>query len=360
MSTQREPLWPRSLKIPVLGVTGPYASGKTLFLLTIDPKNTLLFDTEKSAASYEALGFNRVDLANEVQKQYPNGASAQQAYEVWLKLIRAVPAGKYSVIGVDPIDDLENGLIDHTLANYSKYNFNSREAFDKAGGIKWAAIKNTWKSTLQEIASKCEVFGFTSHLRRVWVGGAPTEEVQPRGKTTLMELASLYLMLDRPDGNGLPSATVLKSRLAVPVMDEETGLTVTQVLPPRMPVATVRALRDYIVNPAGLRELLPEELAPEKGVGRDVRSATEEARRKAAERAAGGPPVTEDEACAMRDLAEQAGIQDKVLAGTAMILGARGSAPASDADLVALAQALTRAEYDTLLGKIRAKLEPAA
>jgi hypothetical protein len=354
---ERVELWPRGIKIPVIGVTGAFGSGKTLFLATIDPTNTLIYDTEKSSASYEPLGFKRVDLADEVQRLHPNGATAQQSFESWLAMVRKVPAGKYSMIAVDPIDDLENGLIDHVMNNSSRYGFASRESFEKAGGIKWAAIKNTWKMVLQDVAARCETFGFSTHLRRVWSGGMPTDEVQPRGKSTLMELASLYLLMEREPGR-IPSAIPLKSRLAIPVMTDA-GLVIKEVLPPRMPVGTPQGLRDYIVTPVDMANLRDEEKSPERSSGsRDAGSAVEEARRKVAERAAGGPPVTEDEAVAMEAAAQGKGIDESALAGVRKILASRGvNHEERDATIKALAQLLNRAEYSTLLEKIE-KYQP--
>ena len=354
--TQHEPLWPCDVKIPVIGVTGPYSSGKTLFGLTISPKETLVFDTEKGAASYEALGFKRIDLADEVQKLHPNGATAEQTYKAWLKLIRQIPSGKYSVIVVDPIDDLENGLIDAVSNDYSSYGFNSRESFDKSGGIRWATIKNQWKSVLSDLSARCQTFVFTTHLRRVWRGGFPTDEVAPRGKTTLMELASLYLLLER-QGNGIPSAIPLKKRIMVPVLSDA-GLTMRDALPPRMPEGTPQGLRYYIANPVDPANLKDEEKAPDRPIGGSTEasgeSALEAARRIAAERATGGPPITDEEAAAMKDAAEVAGIADKVLTGIGTVLEKRGAACGEqEANIVALAKKLTRAEYTKLLEKIQ-------
>src|SRR5687767_7387349 len=95
------PLWPQPLEI--VGLTGEYASGKTLWGLSIDPKHTLLFDTEKSAGSYLGLGFTRVDIPTEMMKRLPKGYKPIDTFIWWWEQVKAIPAGKYRVIGLDTV-----------------------------------------------------------------------------------------------------------------------------------------------------------------------------------------------------------------------------------------------------------------
>jgi len=91
-------------------------------------------------------------------------------------------------------------------------------------------------------------------LRQVWQGNTPTSKREPKGKETLMELASLYVWLERkPDKEGklpaVPSGIVLKERLADTIINEDGLLEIIQLMPPRLPQATVAAIRGYIANP---------------------------------------------------------------------------------------------------------------
>ena len=66
------PLWQQP--IPVIGLTGEYQSGKTLFGLSISPgPRTLVYDMEKSSLTYESIGFQRVDIGAEMLKLHPKG-----------------------------------------------------------------------------------------------------------------------------------------------------------------------------------------------------------------------------------------------------------------------------------------------
>jgi chemotaxis protein histidine kinase CheA len=115
---------------------------------------------------------------------------------------------------------------------------------------------------------KC--FYFTSHLRDEWRGNTPTGKREPKGKETLLELASLYLWLERLPGEDgkvpdAPSAIVLKQRLADTFIDPETGeVRITALMPPRIPVATVQAIRRYITCPPDYTKLKDGERVIEK------------------------------------------------------------------------------------------------
>jgi hypothetical protein len=104
-----------------------------------------------------------------------------------------------------------------------------------------------------------------------------------------MELASLYLWLDRkPDKDGntpnVPAATVLKSRLADTLIDENGLLHVIQLLPPRIPEATIGAIRQYIANPPDYAKLREDERVREEVMSEDdkllIKLATAEAEKE--------------------------------------------------------------------------------
>ena len=265
MSKKREPLWPCDMRIEVLGVTGGYASGKTLFICSIDPANTRLYDFEKSAGTYASgLGIDRVDVPGLLTEKHPKGFSPRAAFEWWYSEIKTIkPGDGPSVIAVDPISDIEDGMVDWVKARHKEWGFKTEESFLSTGGIFWSKVKSEWKRVLADLAARCETFAFTTHLKFVWKAGKPTTQQTPKGKTTLMELASLFLFLDRVSDQKAPSATILKSRLAVTkVVDGE--LRIMPVLPPRILVATPKSIRDYILNPPDYDALKPWEKEQEK------------------------------------------------------------------------------------------------
>lgn len=259
MSKTLEPVWPNNKQIEVIGVTGEYSSGKTLFGLTIDPKNTLYYDYEKSGGTYDGLGVTRVDVPDELHRKHPKGFKPIDAFSWWYQHIKTIEANQYSVIMCDPISDIEEGAVEWVKGRYKEFGFQSAENFQKTGGIFWAKVKAEWKRILADIAARCQTFVFSTHLKDVWVGNKSTGKRVPKGKSTLMELASLYLFMEREaDKNGkvplIPAATVLKTRLADTTMSEG-GVVITPTLPPRLPQATPDAIRKYIITPPNYDKL---------------------------------------------------------------------------------------------------------
>lgn len=270
--SELENIWPRNFKIEVLGVTGDYGSGKTLFVCTIDPGHTLYFDHEKSGGCYEQLGIKRVDVPNVLYEKFKGKEySPRQAFEWWLGEIRKIKPGEYSVIAVDPISDIEDGLVDWVASRFKTYGFSSEKDFRSMGGVFWGKVKSEWKRILLgDIATKCQTFAFTTHLRQVFRNGkAVYGEYEAKGKNTLRETASLFLTLDRKpvkkgeDPPVVPSAEVDKNRLSV-IVTKDGVTTVTPALPPRLAQATPQVIRDYIVNPPDAEHLKDEEKLVEK------------------------------------------------------------------------------------------------
>lgn len=245
---QREPLF--KIPIPMIGLTGEVESGKTLFMLSICPgPETLVYDFETSCESY-SVGQERIDCT-----QHINSKSRVDLFAWWYGHAQKLPANKYRVIGLDPVSEIEEGLVEYVEKNPQLFGYTAAQ-FAKGEALKWGAVKNFWKSILSELRSrtKCEIIVFTSHMRDEFKGGRPTEKRIPKGKETLAELASLYLELDRsPNTKGVkprePSAIVKKNRLSLTqVVNGE--LKITTILPARLPVATPAAIKWYIDNPS--------------------------------------------------------------------------------------------------------------
>ena len=290
--TERKPLWP--IPIDVLGVTGPYSSGKSSFITSIcRPDLCRAYDLEKSLSSspdLKGMGMDVLDVPAELQAKYSKtdangivtcqGYTQKQLFMWWLTDILAIPSGKYQVIAVDPADELEAGLVEFVKGNYQQYQFKDPDAFYRTGGIFWNEVRKEWKRILVDLASRCETFAFSTHLKKVWRHGRPTEELTPKGKSTFMELASLYLSLERDVlGTGedrnfaqKPSASVLKTRLGHQVWsEEEQEMITTPLLPPRLPVATPKAIREYLLSPPSYDNLKDEEKLGEKELSADAR-----------------------------------------------------------------------------------------
>lgn len=256
-------------KVEVVGVTGEYGCGKTLFLLSIDPVKTRYYDFEKSGGSFaDDLGATRVDVPAIMLAMYPGGYTPQQLFEWWIADIKKIKAGEFTVIACDTIGDIEGGLADY-VANklFQEYGFKTPEKFQSMGGVFWASVKAYWKSVLTDLASRCQTFAFASHLKVKYKGGMATSDKTPAGKSTLMELSSLYLWLERKQAEK-PTATVIKARLTSAKMVNG-KLEAVDILPPRLPEGTYAAICEYIQSPAGARKLKKGEQTEERVLSED-------------------------------------------------------------------------------------------
>lgn len=270
MAETKEPrsLW-NGTKIPVLGVTGEKYAGKSLFVSSIDPERTLMIDLEKSTETYSIPYKKRLDLYAELQKRIDADPKRKGSTPtpldafIWFKeTLEGVKPGEFTVIAVDPISDIEQGLTDWVYEHPETFG-RSKAQYDKAGGLLFGDVKAYWKMMLGMLSTRCETFAFTTHMGFVWKGSAPTSERKAKGKETLFELASLYLEVQRkPNEKGeipaAPVGVVKKSRLAVTqIVDGE--VTHTPILPPRLKVCTPKAIREYIAAPPDYAKLKKEE-----------------------------------------------------------------------------------------------------
>lgn len=270
----RHPLWPQPIE--VIGFSGEFASGKTLAALTIAPgPDTLCYDNEKSSGTYQSLGFHRVDVPAEMLRLKPAGYRPIDTFEWWLQHVRAVPPGKYRVIVLDPVSEIESGLADWVRTHPGQFGRTTAQ-YIKMSGVMWGDVKEYWKSILSDLSSRCETFAFTSHMTSVWQNNEATGKRKVKGKETLEELASLYLVLERKkDAKGnvpaAPAGVVKKSRLSSIRVLPDGQVQIVPTLPPRLPVATPTAIRQYMATPPDYSHLKPEELAPEASLTDDDR-----------------------------------------------------------------------------------------
>jgi hypothetical protein len=280
-------LWPLTpfgtqMQIEVFGATGEFSTGKTILGLSIAPgahpaghafagkPRTLYLDLEKSGTSYGGAGCQRIDVPAVLTQAYGAGYTAKQAAEWFNAIPSKVQPGQYDVCVVDPINDIESGQVDLVKSNPTAYGY-TKGQIDNSTPLLMAAMKAHYKKLLMGFAGVFKCLYFTTHLRDEFKGGKPTGRRESRGKETLAELASLYLWLERlPDEKGntsaVPSAIVLKHRLSDTRVAETGQLEVVELMPRRIPVATVQAIRQYIADPPNIEKPAAGEKVIEKPV----------------------------------------------------------------------------------------------
>jgi hypothetical protein len=279
---------PLGIKCEVVGTTGPHWSGKTIFGLSLAPgvhpeghqfagqPRTLYLDFEKSGACYEGCGAERIDVPVALRDQFKDQAyKSIDMFQWFRKKTLGIKPGQFDVIVVDPVTDIEDGLVDYVRTHPTEFGYTSKQ-FSEAGGMMWGVVKALWKAVLADLAARCKIFYFVAHERTEWKGGRPTGKKIAKGKETLSELASLYLKLEREhpkDGEKPkpPSATILKDRLSHVTIDGEGEMVTVQILPERIPELTPKAIRHYVSHPVGLRKLKPEELIQDEKLSDDER-----------------------------------------------------------------------------------------
>lgn len=278
-------LW-HGYKIPIIGLTGPYGSGKTLWGLEVDaPERTYIWDMEKSSESYEIIypGLTRVDLHDKLGEKFKGSYTPEQVYITWRQDMAAIPNGKFTVGILDPASEVEAGLCDY-VTNHPQEFGKTKNQFEKSSGIYWGVVKDLWKRHLMLMATKFDTFVFTVHLRQKYEGNAPLTGVyEPKGKDTLAESASLYLWLDRSPNSETPSARVLnKNRLC---RRDEKGV-VRPILPPTLKDGTPAGIRKYLISPADYTNLKPWEKHQKQEISEEdkmaLRLATANAEKEAA------------------------------------------------------------------------------
>lgn len=266
VADDRGGLW-SGIQIPIMGVCGEKGEGKTLMVSSIDPEGTGMIDLEDSSASYNIPFKKRWNLYEEMIQRHNRVPTPLECFEWFRDLItNHIKPGEFSVLAVDPISDIEQGMVDWVQANPQHFG-HTKAQYDKAAGLMWGDVKSYWKILLGTASKKVETFAFTVHMGAVWKGSQPVEgKRKPKGKETLFELASLYLQMERPlsdEGKKTdkPSARVLKSRLAHSrIVDGE--VIHTPILPPYLKVATPKSIRDYIKSPPDYAKLKKSEYAP--------------------------------------------------------------------------------------------------
>lgn len=291
-----EELWP--LPAPeVVVVTGPFGCGKSTFALSTgaDPKRIKSFDFEKSQKGFsEQLPIDYVDVQSELSKKFPTGYKPLDLFNWTVSTLDAAPDGAFDVLILDNASPFEDGILAYVEKNPQEFGHSAGQ-YSSMSGLKWGDVKTKYTQVLTRWVSKFKMIFIIVHLRDKWVGSSVLKDAmgkvvqEPKGKETLEMLSSLFVWLEHGPG-GVPSAKVLKCRidrktwvadpenppLDIPEeylkeLNGEPGLVTMPVLPLRLPKATWPAIREYMRNPADLRNPRPGERPTDQQLSEDDR-----------------------------------------------------------------------------------------
>ncbi len=261
------------LQVPVIGICGPKGAGKTLLGLSLCPEETIEIGVEDSGVTYNLPLKKRYSMYKEVTGKDNGIPKPIECWEWFAGIVDKIAKGelKCRVLFIDPISDIQSGLVEWVRANADKFG-RSQAQYEKASGLLWSDVKSHAKMLLGKLSSKCTLI-FTVHMGSVWSGGAPvTGKTKAKGIDTFYELASLYVYLTReidpktgtqpekPIGHVCPPHG--KSRLAHMVLNSKTGdWEAKAILPPRIEPFTWARLRDYVQTPPNYDKLKVSERA---------------------------------------------------------------------------------------------------
>jgi len=261
-------------KIPVVVLAGEVGCGKTLWGLTVDEDvldsdidpPVITWDTEGSSDTYSALNFKRVDLIQRCVQQYGSKYTSQEMYLTWKKDVEGMQHGKYSLAMIDTATEIEEGLASYIKNHPGEFGYTAGQ-FAKAVPLMWGCVKAEYKKILMVLAAKVETLVINLHMRDGFKGGRPTNNRIPKGKETLREIASLYLILERKAPPGKKEIPELPSGICNPpngksrlVALDPSGI-LRPVLPPYLKDASPNGIRWYLNNPPDYNNLKPGERA---------------------------------------------------------------------------------------------------
>lgn len=249
-------------------VTGAPGVGKTSFALRIiaRPPGTptppvIAFDLEGGVAPYTGqYAIENISMKRDLPK------------DTWAKFTEVVTnmdRGQYAVALIDPVEDLEDALMDWVLANPKHFGKDANQYKTSTGvtGLFWGDMKLEAKRWFTLLASKVQTVVMVSHLSQVYQGNRPVAgEMKPKGKDIITKLATVQAWLVG-DGTKAPSAIITKSRLNTADYNnaDEFGVPkVKPVLPSYVPEFTPAALREYLRNPREFTEIEMQRINPSR------------------------------------------------------------------------------------------------
>lgn len=243
-------------------VTGPKGVGKTTFAITAtkDPGRLAFLDLERSGAGFHAqLQFGAYhDVVGELGLL----ATGEDLYYRFVGLVESLEPG-WDVIVLDNVEPLENALEAAILAQPQRFGLTPGQ-MQSMPALKWGPYKDRYRQVLLTLLSKAELVVVTSHLKPVWAGSKPVPGLfRPKGKETLVQLASLSIWLQHHAAWPPPNGLVMYSRMTRLALGPE-GPEPRTVLPLKLTPATWARIRQYMAQPYDPDHPRPEEIPSEE------------------------------------------------------------------------------------------------
>lgn len=247
-------------------ITGLRGVGKSYFAAQADrPSNICFLDfEEKGRAIHNQLGFGSYTcITTTAAEKFGASFKPVQLFEVVQHTLSRLEKDRFTVAILDNIEPLESSFLAHAQQNAAAFGLDPKNALTGAKGGAWPAVNNLVSGHLDLLHSKgIKLVIAIAHVKPDWgqvsINGnltfAPLEgKYKPKGVDRWQERSILSLVLIPGTSPPTPSAIVLKEQLGKIEFNEETGeFSASRRLPMRLPKATLRAVQNYLNNPADL------------------------------------------------------------------------------------------------------------
>ena len=257
-------IMPSEMHGGVVKISGYRGRGKTSFAIGAErPSLTLFLDYEhKGGGFHQQLNFGRYeDMA-------AGCSSPSDVFDKTTGIIQTLEQDRYTHAIIDNGSPLELALTAGARRDLGKYcqeyGINYKNALaGRFGGVK--PIVNffiTDKICNALFGKGIKLISVTHHIGARWGGGGPIpNKKRIKGYDRWMELAILsVVILNKGDFPPIPSAMVEKEQLSRMRFDEATGeYKQVRCLPVRLPRCTYSAIKEYLTNPADLKNRGPGE-----------------------------------------------------------------------------------------------------
>lgn len=266
----RQPAYPVDSVLPVafrgLGfLSGLPGTGKTTFATGADHPSLIAFfdfDDGKGESFHEDLHFGhyRNMVALGVQEtQRRTGTSeirwtGQDMYTVMQREFAALPSGRFTTVILDNIVPIEAAFVWHVEQDPASYGLKIANVKSGSYGGAYPGAHRAVSGLIALMQAKGIRFVIAiSHMKDDWgTGGKIPNKYKAKGVEQWQQAAILYLTMipSGVKGQREPAAIVWKEQLNIRSWDEAAGEMVSlAVLPPRLPQATMRRVRQYMRVP---------------------------------------------------------------------------------------------------------------
>lgn len=243
---------------------GFFGTGKTTFLLGMDvPANVLMLDFEsKGEGIARQLGvenyFAPVQDAATAAGFNPHGTLV---FDRVRQILEAVPAGRFTVLILDGLTNLQEGMLDKVKANPLGFGLKPENVDKGAMGGAWPGVGKLLQSIAAYARIKdIKVIGVTTEVKQSWGAQGPIlNKFEVKGQSDIHKMSVLTVLMQPPTGlhGRVPSALVMKEQLARHEWKDGRQV-VTNRIPPKLPRAEMAEVYRMLAEPPDFAKLGPE------------------------------------------------------------------------------------------------------